>query len=498
MKNYVSKVAACSSAGIEQVSANRRIDIRRRKIIKFALMVLVALGFAHIVLGSYPIVPVLAVLTMMLALWPLARYGEMNIAALLIILLAFRHVGFPLIMKLFMGQALDTNLDHPTTAYAIVLLGVSGYVGAFFFANHINVGVPILKPLREPHVLLRFSCLAFAVGVIANIDTAIRAYVDESDALTISGFFTSILHLALITALAEMLLINNGRRILNFWVLIILAIEVAFSFAMNSRASLFEAFLCVLMTAFSFRGYITKTQVAGLLSMLLLVIVLTPGFLYVRDVREDLAFGQRISATFEAIMNGEDAQANYEYYRDLQLSSANYRLNYYGSPNNVFERFSLINHMDIIIHGVGDQEPLGFDMFTLAFERALPRFLAPDKSRLFSEGDWLYCELGMGCSLGGFSTVPLIGVSYASFGWSGVVAIPFMFALLVFLLIKKVMGLSLTNNVGAIYIITAMNNQFVEGGAAQYMVMLFRQIPQDTSVMLVLAIIAGLKFIPHK
>ena len=41
---------------------------------KFALSIMLFLGAAHISLGSNPVVPILAILTMALAMWPMARY----------------------------------------------------------------------------------------------------------------------------------------------------------------------------------------------------------------------------------------------------------------------------------------------------------------------------------------------------------------------------------------------------------------------------------------
>ena len=41
---------------------------------KFALAFMLVLGAAHISLGSNPVVPILAILTMALAMWPMARY----------------------------------------------------------------------------------------------------------------------------------------------------------------------------------------------------------------------------------------------------------------------------------------------------------------------------------------------------------------------------------------------------------------------------------------
>lgn len=469
---------------------NQRSRMQVRNAIEIALIVMGVAGAAHVALGSNPIVPAFAILTMALAMLPFVRYGVMNITAILLSLVAFRYVGFPLFGKLIMGQALDTNLDQPVVAYTAVLLGVVAYLGAVFLANRINVGTPLLKPLTEPRILRRLSYAAFVVGCIANLDMSLHAYT-ESDAVTYSNFFASSMHLALIGSTAAVILRSDGRRIFDSWTLIILATEVVFAFATNVRTPILEAFLCLVITAAAFRGNFSRKQIAGGLAALLLLVALTPVLLFVRGSREDLTMSERVGATVEALMNWEVAQSAFVDAMEHENLSSGYFLTYYGAPNNIFERFSHVNDVDVLISGADNTGTLGFEVLDQAFERALPRFIAPDKPLGYGEGDWIYCVFRVKCLYGNYLTASLLGTGYAAFGWVGVVAFPFMLGLPLLLLIKKAVGFNMVGNVWVVYMLVTVNNSLVEGGASTYIAMLFRQLPQDLVVMLVFASLVG-------
>lgn len=469
---------------------HERSIIQGTKAIKIAFMVFCTLGVAHVVLGAHPIVPGLAIATMLLAMWPMIRFGVMNISVILIILTAFRYVGFPIIAKLFMGQSLDTHLDQPVKAFMAVMVGMLAYVGAVFLANKINIGKPLLKPLNDPRMLRLLSFAAFVVGFAANLDASIHAYI-ESDDLTISNFFTPFLHLSLISAAASSLLENGRHKVTDSWVLLILAIEIIFAFARNARTPILEAALCLVITAAAFQGQFSKKQIVGGLAAFLLLVALTPMALYVRHTRVDLTMSERIIASFDALSDWKLAQTDFIDSIEKESLSTGYFMRYYDMPNNVFERFSHVNDVDVLISGTDNIRMLGFEVIEQAMERALPRFLAPDKPRDYGEGDWIYCELGVKCLYGNFLTASMIGVGYVAFGWIGVFFFPFLLGLPVLLIIKKVVGLNLVQNVWAIFVLITINNQFVEGGAASYISIILRNIPQDFLVMLIISTMIG-------
>jgi hypothetical protein len=441
-------------------------------------------------MGADPLVSLFAVLAMALGLALIAKFGVWNIGAVLVFLVAFRYVGFPLFAKLALAQALDTNLTQPLAAFIAVTVGVFAYFLAFIMVNKINVGLPLLRPVATPHLLRRLSFLAFVVGFTANLELALRVNV-QTGAWNISDSFLPCLHLALISAAASALLRSDGRKILDGWTLTILVVEIGFAFVRNARAPIIESVLALAITDITFRGRFTKKQVAITIAAFLLLIALTPIILSVRNIREDLPWDKRIKATAVALFNWKETESVFVAFLEKQEWSSGFIMRYYGAPANIFERLSHVNDTDVLIAGTERTGKLGFEVIDRAVQYALPRLLVPSKPIGYSEGDWIYYEYEGVYRYGNFLTAPLIGVGYTSFGWLGTLISPFFLGSVILLFIKKTVGLNFRGNVWGIYTFIAVNNQFVEGGTWSYLAMIVRQIPQDTIFMLIFAFLIG-------
>jgi hypothetical protein len=456
----------------------------------YALLAFAACGLLHVAIGADPLVSALAIIAMTLGMAPLIRFGVWNIGAFLIFLVAFRYVGFPLFAKLAVNQALDTNLDKPLVAFLAVTVGVFAYFTAFMMVNRIKVGLPLLRPVTTPHLLRRLSVLAFLVGFAANIEFALRVNL-QTGSWNISNFFIPCMHLALIAAAASALLRSDGHGILDLWTITVLAVEVVFAFVQNTRTPILESVLALAVTDVAFHGRFTKRQAAITFAAFFLLIAITPVILYVRQTRDDLGWGERITATAAALVNWKEAETAFLAYLGKEALRSDYFMSYYGTPTNIFERLSNVNHTDVLIAGAERNGKLGFEVIDRAVQNALPRLLVPDKPTDYSEGDWIYSEYQGVNRYGNFQTASLIGVGYASFGWIGVFFFPLFFGSAILLLIKKVVGLNLLSNVWVVYTLISVNNQFVEGGTWSNMVMIFRQLPQDAIVMLLFATLIG-------
>ncbi len=457
-----------------------------RQVAKIAFGVCIPLAFVHIALGGSPLISALALTTVFLGVRPVARYGVLNIGALLIFLVVFRYVGFPLVGKLMFGQPLDSNLSQPLGSFLVVLLGVLAYLAALKLASIVQVGKRILRPVLDSHRLRQLSIFAAAVGVWANLAVALRMG-EQYTGITVANFFVAFLHLALITAVASALVRSKGRRGWDAWVIAIVMMEIAFALARNSRMALFETFLSYLMTMIAFNGRINWRQSTALgLIILSITLFLTPVMLQVRSDRSELSWIERIGATVGAVANWREAMAAFEAKQELQERLGFY-LTYYGAPENTLERMSLINHVDVMKSGVDRAGRVGVEDLQLALERAMPRLIAPDKPREYSQGDWLYCKAGVRCLGGGYATVPLIANGYAAFGWAGAILYPLLLGLAFLLMVKKFVGWSLYRNVWAVYLLLRVHNTFVEGHSAAYVLYILRSLPQDLIVLLVLA-----------
>ena len=447
----------------------------------------------HIALGADPIVVCPAGLALLLSIYPVAIYGYLNIGAVLIAMVGLRYVGFALFAKLAMGQPLDTFLLDPVGSFGVVLLGLLGYLTALFMAANFSVGRPFLQPATNKAMLGRISFLAAAIGITANLAVAFRAG-EYYTGLTIAEFFVPFLHLALIGAVARDLQASEGRRSAGVWVIILLILEIAFAMVQNSRMALMETFLCFIATVVAFETRIKWRQFSvTVFAIGMMVIFVTPVFLYVRDSRDELSWTQRIDATLEMVVKWPEAFAYYQKHRDV-VDRLGWYLNYFGSPQNVFERMTLVNHVDVLKAGSDSHGNVGMEDLSLSVERAMPRMLSPDKPRDYSQGSWLYERMGLS-NPGSFATAPLIGNGYAAFGWAGAFFYPLVLGLGWLLIVKKISSWDLQGNVWAIYMLLRIHDQFVEGSSDAYVLHILRSLPQDLVLLWIVGTVARGRFL---
>jgi len=452
----------------------------------FSFFIIIVCIVVHFFWGSNPFVLFVAAIAVILGLFPIVLFGPFNIGPLLIFLLGFRYVGFPLFAKLVYGQALDTNLEEPLSSFLAIMIGLFAYLLAFLIANKSDIGAPLFYPEEKAYCLRRISLVAFIFGFAANITNTLHIN-SYKDAWNISSYFLSFLHLALISAAANAFVVSKGHRLINWWTLLILLTELIFAFLYNSRTLIFETIIALALTDFAFRKKVSvKRFVFTISALLFIIVVLSPIFLYIRAFRENANWKDRIILPIEALGNWRDVEEHLYDYNYRMSNKDNYSFGYYGIPVNFIERFSLVGNTDMLIKGANNIGFLGFEVVNHAIKYATPRFFVPDKPIDYSEGDWMQYMYVGDYMYGSFLLVSLIGVSYVSCGWIGVFVFPLIAGLCVFFLIKKIHGLNITNNIWAIYMFVIINNQFVEGGAWANAAIIFRQIPQVAIIMLIM------------
>jgi hypothetical protein len=438
----------------------------------------------YLALGSDIITLLFATATTTIALIFTVRYRVHNIASLLVALVAIRYAGFPLLAKLFMGQPLDSNLHRPDSAYLAVLLGALAYAVSFHITRILNVGHPLLSPIYDTRRLRTLSILALAIGGTANLAVFSRL-TEGYSGLTIAEFFIGFVHLSLIAAVAAVILESNYRRTIDHTVIIVTAICITFATILNARSMVINTMLAYIVTVAAFQNRLTLRQISLLVAgAIALVAIITPVFLTVRVSRENLRWDDRLAVTLTAVANWKQTLAEYD---STTHTRSDHHLQYYGSPNNVFERASFVNHVDSMILAAELIGHLGPEDLSRSWAKSLPRFLSPDKQDLVNHGDWINCALDIRCSSLSNASVPLIANAYAAFGWLGVIVYPVIFGSIFLVAIKKATGLVLSSNVWAVFLLIVSHNPFVEGTTSAYFGHVIRSIPQSVILMMLLA-----------
>ena len=258
------------------------------------LMSFVLISTGHIMLGANFVVVAIAFTVVMLGIVPVNVTNSRCIGALFILVVAFRYVGFAAIAKLMMMQPLDSNLDQPIEAFFAVLLGLAGYLIAFFISSIKSIGKPLLKPVFMEKKLLIISILGALIGGVSWFGqivaiNSMAAGADLTRTTTIYSFFTSFFLLAIIAATAQALTASNGRRSISAWCIVLLFAQLIFGFAANARMPILNGMLAYILTLIAFRGKI-RWRYFILVCVLLSCIIsfITPIMLYVRGFRGEL------------------------------------------------------------------------------------------------------------------------------------------------------------------------------------------------------------------
>jgi len=448
-------------------------------------------GIVHLFLGANFLVVSTAVISFLLTVFPLSYYGFLNLGSLLIFLVGFRYVGFPLIAKIAYGQPLDTYLFNPLLAYTIVLLGIVGYLLSFILVNAINIGRPFLKRVTDRNSLFRISLLSSVIGITANIFVSLRVG-NYYSGITIADFFTSFLHLSLISAIAYSIQISRPRYRIYIWISFIFLLHILFSFSRDSRWFLIQALLCFIFTSVAFNAQIKWRHLFSVLLIITLSILITPVYLSVRKY-ETLTWTQRIDLITNSFINLPKTILKYSKKQRL-YAKRNWYLNYYGTPDNVLERLSLVNHVDSLSKGTDERGTLKFRDLSWSFKRAMPRFILPDKPLGHSLGYRLYNNFKIRAS-GEYSTAPLIGTGYVAFEWIGALFYPFLLGSLLLFIVNKMSGLNLHENIYGVFMLILLHNSFAEGSSDRYILLILRSLPQNLLILLSIQFASKFRFI---
>ena len=81
-----------------------------RKFLKVGGALVALVAGCHLIIGAGFASVLFCSAAIILSLLPMAYLGPLNIAAVLVALVGFRYVGFPLFAKFAMGQALDAQI----------------------------------------------------------------------------------------------------------------------------------------------------------------------------------------------------------------------------------------------------------------------------------------------------------------------------------------------------------------------------------------------------
>lgn len=472
------------------IAENNKISVQpasifsEKKYLLWGLGLLCALLLLHIFLGTTPLLLFSATVSIVLAGFILLEMGIYNAAAVVGFFFIFNTLGFAVFLKTLFMQPLDSNLYRPASSFIIVLLGVLELYLALKIVRLVPTGRPLLKSTLDLKFLKYISVSSFCIGIFFWLLNQ-RFLIDRragfySDASSFGGFasFTNIFYMAIVAATAYVIVSTNGKKSINLWVLFLIAVGAVIGLVAGRKIELGYAFLSYYLTSFYFRRYVTKTQIATVALFLAFAFFIFGPIVHTfRSELWFMSFPHKVSFlrdNWQTMLSKSQLESFLD--RVLSRRNSGYDFEYFGRNLFFIDRFATIQHIDLIIDTVEQQEQLGGSTLSRGYSRVLPRFLYSQKSTI-SQADEVTWELGLRkFGVIGFPTVPLIGHSFAAMGWLGVLFVPFYMFIILFLILKKV-GWELHQNIFAIFFLTPLIINVHQWTHTQYVYRLLREFP---------------------
>ncbi|MCW5938493.1 MAG: hypothetical protein KF884_06915 [Fimbriimonadaceae bacterium] len=367
--------------------------------------------------------------------------GLFNLLGASVFVLMLQNVVISQTAKTLFGERGDVNLIHPITTMTVYCTGITGlFLGAVLFkALGLNKVRPIVAPLED---LGRLRILAIVLTVFAVVREVLlqRLGVFEGGGVFVGGVVGPLRQLGFLTTLgvaagtAHVILASNGKRCIGPLNLIAMIPAIVSGILSATRQEMALTVITFFLTLIAFRFKLRVLHYAAIgLVTYAFFFILSPYALYAR-AEGGVRYGnidERLQKSFLGLL---DVVANPGKYQ-AKSETHNYndpwefhRLSYYGKPNPLLDRYSMIVVVDAIIDGVIVRGNTGMTTITPGFEMLVPRFLNPNKAPLGTAN--YVAARGRGTMTASDQyTQPTVGFfsdAFLSFGMMGVLTISFL------------------------------------------------------------------------
>ncbi len=417
-----------------------------------------ALFIVQLAFGADIRILLLAAATALIGFLILNAGGFYHMSSLVGFAFLFNTLFFGILLKTVIGQPIDSNLYSPYTSFLIVFLVALQIFFAQKFVQVVPVGKPLFRPLNDLKFLKYIAITCYVLGLVFwllsqryHVDPRLQNVGQEKG---FGGFTTiyPIFYMSVVAATAFTLRVSNNKKSVNVWLLLILLTSIIMALVESRKMLLGLTFGNYFITSFVYRRRISVKQIIfGILLVLFIFFIFAPVVHVYRTDLWFLPFEQRFDYLVTNITKLVQSNYLFDYFRRViyrEYSLNNYQ--YFGQNLMFIDRFATIQHSDLIIDTFENRDAMGPEIMTRGFDLILPSFLNPNK-RSLSLGDEITWEVGIRkYGVIGFPTVPLIGSSFAALKWVGVLFMPLVIFILLFLLLKKI-GPDIRQKIFAIY-----------------------------------------------
>ena len=457
------------------------LDARRltRVLGFFALLA----ALIQLVLGASPAVVIIALIAAAAGLYGFVALGAYNLGAWLAFFYVLGNVLIALYAKTLFGQPLDSNLYAPLNSFIAIAITSISLLAALLLVRRVGVGRPLFQGVSDPRLLSFLSWACFGFGSLFWLLNRWFLDIEEGSGFGGISLFRDLLLMAVIARTAMLLEQSDSRRSFDGRLALILGVSVILGLIDNSKtATALPVVSHFATTLFYRRGLRLRTVIIFTIGAILFSGIVAPVIHALRAAgQQEMTINQRIdlitatgsdllkkAQTFDQIGRSADERFSGGYY---EYFGGN------GAGQMLVGRYASVQQIDPVIDAVDSHGTRGGEALWPALFRLVPSFIYPDKPE-YGESYHTLIYYGFVDPEGGkFPTLPLAGQAYASYGYFGLLTIPF-FTFLGFLLVVKKLGWQIHRNVYAIFFFCDFVIVYAnQGDFGQYMGTTLRNFP---------------------
>jgi hypothetical protein len=323
-----------------------------------------------------------------------------------------------LCVKVYVGEAADTNLYVPLLTMSVYLAGMCMMLVAVYLSKRLSTKRALLGRMVTDSNLQTATVGCLAAGILIFI--AGRSLPSgNGTVLSALNQLNRFFPLAVILGVINTIRRSGGTRCVNLPVLIASGIMFVLGVLTYSKEGMFAPFASFLLAAASQRYKLSRFQiVGGILGIVFMFQYMVPYSQYGRNYREESG-DVNIETSLSLL-------ANLPYVRQqfLETSAGSYEervLGYYNNPQGFFDRLQMISIDDALNNVTQQSGTYGIYPVVVALENVVPHFIWKDKPVMLAGNIYAH-EVGL---LG--EEDETTGISFSStasafhlLGWKGV------------------------------------------------------------------------------
>jgi hypothetical protein len=323
-----------------------------------------------------------------------------------------------LCMKVYLGEAADSNLSAPILTMKLYVAGIAMMLVAVFLSKKVTTKRSILGKMITDAKLQTATVGCLIAGILIFVAGLVVPAGNGSvlSALNqVNRFFPLAAVLGVINAIRR----SGGTRSISLPVIIATSLMFAVGAVGFSKEGMFVPFACWILAAASQSYKLSRTQIfVMLLGTIFVFRYLVPYAQYGRTLRDENGVGN-VSTSISLLLNLGYVREQY-----VETSADQYEdrvLGYYNNPQGFFDRLQMISIDDALINETEQSGTFGFYPIIWSFENLVPHFIWKDKPAIGLGNMWAH-EVGL-LSPDDEST----GVSFSSIssafhliGWPGI------------------------------------------------------------------------------